>query len=716
MNRQLGRTHLQSLFIAISLLGVASSVGFAEQFIHTIQLNSYFIDPAASGVSKGEALSEKRLSEWETEGYTPVFFHQEGNWRHLCYGKWGGGNQGAIKALQYAELIHASGRARNTIVRALPTNKGFSPETAVSPDSSLPDIPQVASYSVLLAGFREADNAERFLVKTQKLGFDDLTIRPKGLLSSVYYGKFSSADIAERERVQVVQSGVTDSALIVVLNEASSSNSPENTDKISNIAKVNSLTKNRRMHSLIMGQERDGLSHNQYYLVSVGGFSSSSEGQAMQKKITAKGFATHGVKAIGGKYHAGFGGFATYADALVSARRAAKAGLIEEFEILKVNEAPPNIANTERYGVSKNKGLRLGTNSYHQSGGDGVPLPSYLGVTEKPFRSNTKLSDSRRELLKSVDGAKSQLYESLVPDNSRELNLYYRQSKESLTKLGKNDGNIRSAFEDVPAKWKQGASGVAAQRVALVSSQSGDQKTARMLHQMVASGQIAAPEDVRIRAAWDAAKCLYREKDRLGALQAFNELAQHLPNAEDREQAGIERVGLLMELAESAKGSMADARSAAYAVLSQMGEPINGQAIQRQATLELMYAESFAKEGSDIDARGHLEVFIDDYADNPWVRKQVATARIWLGVVNKRLGRDDEAVSEFQSVINMSLSAEENFGGENHTARAAVWLFDHAIGEGDIETAKLWYDFLDKNFPDRGETLRARQLIIRSTK
>jgi tetratricopeptide (TPR) repeat protein len=235
----------------------------------------------------------------------------------------------------------------------------------------------------------------------------------------------------------------------------------------------------------------------------------------------------------------------------------------------------------------------------------------------------------------------------------------------------------------------------------------------------VARGEVPSNLDTRLRSAYHSAWLLHNYyKDRVQAYMAYKELAAASLNPSDRCRFETEAVGLLMELALSEKGSMADMRREADRIIAdiiplvqalpQTGEArAASQEAQDCCLLELMRAESYAKEGDYSTAIVELETFIESHKNQRPYRRQVGAATLWKGVSHQRLEQIPEAIAAYEDVVEMNITFDEDFKDEYLDAKAASWLLANHQKSEDSEGVGLWLSYLRARYPNHGYTKAA---------
>jgi tetratricopeptide (TPR) repeat protein len=240
-----------------------------------------------------------------------------------------------------------------------------------------------------------------------------------------------------------------------------------------------------------------------------------------------------------------------------------------------------------------------------------------------------------------------------------------------------------------------------------------DKRRAEALqHQLaVARGTVASTHHIRIKACWDAARSLHALGRRLEAYQAYTELVCVVEQPVDRAACEVQRVGLLMELALSAKGNMTDVRSAARSAL-EIIPPDQGDTMKKmRSTVSLIAAESFPKENRFEEGIAPLEQFLADWKDFAPARREVIAGKLWLGVCYSKTGRTQGAIDLYEELLRSPIQEKDKFRNEEPYAVAGNRLVDLYRKSGNMEGMKAWVAYLRERHPERPETSKAVGLL-----
>jgi len=214
------------------------------------------------------------------------------------------------------------------------------------------------------------------------------------------------------------------------------------------------------------------------------------------------------------------------------------------------------------------------------------------------------------------------------------------------------------------------------------------------------------------REALNAAFAFHRSTDRAAAYEVLVDLERTGGDAQYLSYLAVQKAGLLVELAQSGKGSLGEARYYIVARLRTLA--FEGAAgLRHKALLELMYGESFVKEGKIAEGLSSLEAFEARWSGIPYARRELGACRVWLGVGRLRQGDKAGARVAFESVVSMELSRQESFAAAPPEATAARWLMDLGAIENDPEARDIWRDFLTTIHPDTREAISANREAIR---
>lgn len=258
--------------------------------------------------------------------------------------------------------------------------------------------------------------------------------------------------------------------------------------------------------------------------------------------------------------------------------------------------------------------------------------------------------------------------------------------------------------------------GVALLSVADQHVKSGQRAAALPLQLAVARSEVPAEDAIRVQACWDAARSFHALGKRVEAYRAYTELEASTSNRILALSCARERVGLVMELAQCAKGNMRDVRTLADVVLQT--EALGPERRPEIAcNVELMRAESFAKEGDWATAERELMAFAERWGkyDRTYIR-ELTTAMNWRGESLLKLKQTDAAIKVFESVIRLGMSPERNFARHNQDAIAAYFLVCAYRDKGDVEGMKAWTGFLGQNHHEWSEAKAAKEILDKYTR
>jgi tetratricopeptide (TPR) repeat protein len=238
--------------------------------------------------------------------------------------------------------------------------------------------------------------------------------------------------------------------------------------------------------------------------------------------------------------------------------------------------------------------------------------------------------------------------------------------------------------------------------------------TSAMAHcRAVADGEIASAASHRVMAMIRVAWLTHWDKvDRLGAYQAYREIQQFTGSDTVRARCQVECVGLLMELAESAKGTHEEMRREARRAFATI-TPSSKALIQHCSTLELMYSETFSRQPEpDYATAARLgEELIDRYSaygeDRPV--REIAAALHQTGRNHKRLGDNDQAIASYNRLFSEVPLDLDHFAGINPHAEAMYGLASIAAREGGEEGLNQMLRDIMALYPDQEVSAHIRR-------
>jgi tetratricopeptide (TPR) repeat protein len=250
-------------------------------------------------------------------------------------------------------------------------------------------------------------------------------------------------------------------------------------------------------------------------------------------------------------------------------------------------------------------------------------------------------------------------YEALEQEDVEGTDASYREMLE---------GELRRTSESDPL------CGYIHTNLAILDLKMGENESA-MAHALpVANGEIASAAAHRVMAMIRVAWLLHQIPDRMRAYQAYSEIERFSTSENVKLRCQVERAGLLMELARSEKGTLAEARALCDQILSAHADSPSGFQRNRLATAALMRAETFYYENDRQAALEALTHVADTYADR---RRESSMALYFLAHTLRREGRAEEACEVLENLKNVSLEDGETFARQDLNAKAQrdlVWM------------------------------------------
>ena len=218
----------------------------------------------------------------------------------------------------------------------------------------------------------------------------------------------------------------------------------------------------------------------------------------------------------------------------------------------------------------------------------------------------------------------------------------------------------------------------------------------------VANGEIASAAPHRVMAMNRAAWLTHWKKDRLGAYRAYREIQDFSTLQSVRDNCEVECIGLLMELAESGKGTHEEVRAAVAKALTTVPETN----VKSRATIELMNLETYARQPEPDFARAAAlgEAFLAKYgalgAEAP--QRELVAGTFETGLYHQRAGNLSAARTYFSKVIEDFPASVETFYGFNPKAQALHGLALIARVEGDLQTERQILRDIIELYPEDG--------------
>jgi TolA-binding protein len=185
----------------------------------------------------------------------------------------------------------------------------------------------------------------------------------------------------------------------------------------------------------------------------------------------------------------------------------------------------------------------------------------------------------------------------------------------------------------------------------------GNEAEALKVFKTVASGAVAAPEEVRVESMLRCAALFHRGKDLDRALRAYEQVATATANEEIQALAEMQCAGLHMEQAWNGKSTFAETRRRCEKVL----KSYPNAAVETRATAELMALETYAYENNHRALLERADGFMARYKD-------VSEARLgWFWIARAMLETGDTEGAEQIADVMLSedIGLEKRFRNIN---------------------------------------------------
>lgn len=239
-------------------------------------------------------------------------------------------------------------------------------------------------------------------------------------------------------------------------------------------------------------------------------------------------------------------------------------------------------------------------------------------------------------------------------------------------------------------------------RAKVRSQQSGGLLPARALLKPIAEGSAAATPRQRHEAMWLLARVYHAAGWRLAAYRAYSDLGEACQSKSDLARALCERVGLVLELAESGKGCYADVRQAAAEALPQISAA-PGQCRKMRAVIELMRVESLYYDKQYPVAASEIEKYMAEYASHPECSREVNLMSVWQAQTFREIGRRLEAKAILASLVDSGIRAEDCFPNMNIEVLSALFLGEMGVEDRNVPETNKWVGYLATKYPDRAD-------------
>lgn len=187
----------------------------------------------------------------------------------------------------------------------------------------------------------------------------------------------------------------------------------------------------------------------------------------------------------------------------------------------------------------------------------------------------------------------------------------------------------------------------------------------------VARGTVAASASVRVMAMTRSAWLLHQTGQREKALCAWREIERFSASESVKAHCRAEAVGLMMELAESGKGTHEEMRRAATKAFAD----IPSEQLKWRAVVELMYGETFARQPNAqpaVSARLN-EAFVAKYTPlnaNGVLDREIGTATYQAGLFHEWAGDTNKALDWYERSLTELPPDFEGFAGMHPHAEA----------------------------------------------
>jgi tetratricopeptide (TPR) repeat protein len=225
------------------------------------------------------------------------------------------------------------------------------------------------------------------------------------------------------------------------------------------------------------------------------------------------------------------------------------------------------------------------------------------------------------------------------------------------------------------------------ERASRRAGQEGGLLVARELLKPVADGSVDASPAERYQAMWLLARVYHAAGWRLPSYRAYRELERDAQE-DDLARVRCEAVGLLLEMAQSDKGTFGEVRRVALQTAATMPSSTPDQKKLR-AVVELMALETFSFAQDHSSALRETDTFLTRYGSDAALKREVALVLLWKGQALAGLKRNSEAKTVYEAVLALNPTAPgDNFPGMRTDALALLFLGELAAKAGEPEAAQ----------------------------
>lgn len=225
----------------------------------------------------------------------------------------------------------------------------------------------------------------------------------------------------------------------------------------------------------------------------------------------------------------------------------------------------------------------------------------------------------------------------------------------------------------------------------------------------IAHGHVTATRSHYEMALRRIAWITHKKRDRLEAYKAYSELQARAQMEPIRATCMVERAGLAMELAESAKGTHAELRDLISTVTAQIPKHYR----KEHALLELMHLESFARQPArDYRRAAQLgEEFIVRHTDpeSTVPEREMAAAVFQTAHFQRLAGNQNRALQLYETVLTRYPVHVESFAGHHPHSEALIGLAHIARQVGDEVQKDRIRALILEHFPDEEIAKQIRQ-------
>jgi tetratricopeptide (TPR) repeat protein len=214
----------------------------------------------------------------------------------------------------------------------------------------------------------------------------------------------------------------------------------------------------------------------------------------------------------------------------------------------------------------------------------------------------------------------------------------------------------------------------------------------------VTKGHVNSSQSHRVMAMRRVAWIYQTQGDRMKAYQAYSELCELTSIESVKAMCETEKVGLLLELAESGKGSHQEVRKLAKQAYSRISDE------KKRAVMELMFLETYSRQPNpDYLTAAHLgEEFIarNSKKKDTDLTRELATATYETGMYFRKAGDLETSLKYYLDTLENYPADVESFNGLNPHSMALIGIAHIARETNRPDLVRQLREDVVVSFPD----------------